>query len=146
MVHLVLAGLNLTGAVIATACLMDGEPVLISLFFGSTLPITSAAAEFLILGAAPALLCHLLSCLLLTAYYRKAHNWRQIGGERDLECCTCCCCCFCFARIGRLCSQENPVVGEIPIWEQVGSCYWDKFDFFLFRLKPRSWVAKKSAA
>ena len=116
MVHLVLAGLNLTGAVIATACLMDGEPVLISLFFGSTLPITSAAAEFLILGAAPALLCHLLSCLLLTAYYRKAHNWRQIGGERDLECC-----CFCFARLGRLCSQENPVVGEIPTWEQVAA-------------------------
>ena len=121
MVHLVLAGLNLTGAVVATAYFMDGEPVLISLFFGSTLPITSAAAEFLILGAAPSLLCHLLSCLLLTAYYRKAHNWRQIGGERDLECCTCCCCCFCFARIGRLCSQENPVVGEIPIWEQVAA-------------------------
>ena len=27
-----------------------------------------------------------------------------------------------------------------------GSCYWDQLDFFLFRLKQRSWVAKESAA
>ena len=76
----------------------------------------------------------ILSCLLLTAYYRKAHNWRQIGGERDLECSTCC---FCFARLGRLCSQENPVVGEIPIWEQVHSCFQDLIDIFLSRIRHR---------
>ena len=128
MMYLLLVGLNMTGAVIATVYLMDGPLVLTRLLgvpiapddskFWTSLPISPAALEFLILGAAPALLCHLLSCFLLIAYYRYAHTWKQIGGERDLDSCCCCCCCCCTC-IGRLCSQENPVVGEIPIWEQV---------------------------
>ena len=127
MMYLILAGLNMIGAIVATVYLMEGELVLTRLLgipiasddnpFWTYLPISKAAFEFLILGAAPALLCHLLSCFLLIAYYRYAHTWRGIGGERDLDsCCCCCCCCTC---IGRLCSQENPVDGEIPIWEQV---------------------------
>ena len=129
MMYLLLVGLNMTGAVIATVYLMDGPLVLTRLLgvpiapddskFWTSLPISPAALEFLILGAAPALLCHLLSCFLLIAYYRYAHTWRRIGGERDLDSCCCCGCCCCTC-IGRLCSQENPVVGEIPIWEQVG--------------------------
>ena len=119
--YLILAGLNMTGAMIATVYLMEGELVLLRLLgvtispndpFWTSLPVSPAALEYLILGAAPALLCHLLSCFLLIAYYRCAHTWRYLGGERDLD--SCCCTC-----IGRLCSQGNPIVGEIPIWEQV---------------------------
>ena len=124
MMYLILAGLNMTGAIVATVYLMEGELVLTRLLgipiapddhpFWTHLPVSKAAFEFMMLAAAPALLCHLLSCFLLIAYYRYAHTWRVIGGERDLD--SCCCTC-----IGRLCSQENPVEGEIPIWEQVAA-------------------------
>ena len=133
--HLILVGLIMTGAVTATACLMTGQkvltPKLSSQLANQTsltpifellgdcvqdecfLPISPAAQEFLIVGGLPALLCHLVSCLLLVMYYRCSHTWRKVSGGRDLNCCCC-------VTIGRLCSQKNPVVGEIPFWEQVG--------------------------
>ena len=121
MMYLILTGINMTGTMIATILLMDGERTLTYLLdvpiqpeFWTCLPVSSAGHEFLLLGAAPALICHLLSCLLLIAYYRCAHTWRQMGGERDFDCCCCC------PSLGRLCSQEDPVIGEIPVWEQVG--------------------------
>ena len=112
------------GTIIATVLLMPGaEPgaspdiLLTSLPRGplSLLPISDAAQEFLILGGAPSLLCHLISCLLLICYYRCSHTWRSLGTERDLKSCCWCPC----PSVGRLCFRGNPVVGEIPFWEQV---------------------------
>ena len=87
--YLILAGLNMTGAIVATVYLMEGELVLTRLLgipiapddhpFWTHLPVSKVAFEFMILGAAPALLCHLLSCFLLIAYYRYAHTWRREG-------------------------------------------------------------------
>ena len=121
MMYLILGGLNLATAITATVLLMPGahRPVLTSLPPGplSFLPISEAAQEFLILGGAPSLLCHLISCILLISYYRCSHTWRSIGTERDLKsCCWCPCPC---PSIGRLCYQRNPILGEIPFWEQV---------------------------
>ena len=124
MMYLILGGLNLMGTIIATVLLMPGaEPgaspdiLLTSLPRGplSLLPISDAAQEFLVLGGAPSLLCHLISCLLLICYYRCSHTWRSLGTERDLKSCCWCPC----PSVGRLCFRGNPVVGEIPFWEQV---------------------------
>ena len=119
----------MTASILVTAFLMSGPRFLTPLmpqayanavadvntsFF---LPLSPAAEEFLIFGGAPAILCYLFSCLVLTCYYRSTHTWRDVGGERDIKCKYCCC-----PSIGRLCFQENPVIGEIPFWEKVRKC------------------------
>ena len=124
--YLILMGCNMTASILVTALLMSGPRFLTPLmpqayanavadvntsFF---LPLSPAAEEFLMFGGAPAILCYLFSCLVLTCYYRCTHTWRDVGGERDIKCKYCCC-----PSIGRLCFQENPVVGEIPFWEKV---------------------------
>ena len=120
--YLIIGGINLVLTLAVTVVMMSGPQILMPLMpsvpgnFLSFLPIAPAAQEFLILGGAPSILCHLVSCGLLVIYYRCTHTWREVGGERDLKCCCCCCC---LSPIGRLCSQGNPVVGEVPIWEQV---------------------------
>ena len=103
-----LMGVNITTASVATAFLMDPNGPKIQGF----LPDLSPRQEFLLLGGAPALLCHLLSGVLLTIYYRCSHTWRDIGSHRDVKC-------LCCSSIGRICSQENPIVPEIPFWELV---------------------------
>ena len=103
-----LMGVNITAASVATAFLMDPNgPKIVSF-----LPDLSSRQEFLLLGGAPALLCHLLSGVLLTIYYRCSHTWRNIGSHRDVKC-------LCCSSIGRIWSQENPIVPEIPFWELV---------------------------
>ena len=104
--YLLALGLNMVATITLTAFMMNGTAILTSL------PFPSAAVEYLVIGGAPAISCHLLSCALLVFYYRCCHNWRGIGGHRDV---TCCCC----TPIGRLCSKEKPIPGEIPFWEQV---------------------------
>ena len=104
-----LMGVNITAATVATAFLMDPNGPRIQSF----LPDLSPRQEFLLLGGAPALLCHLLSGVLLTIYYRCSHTWRNIGSHRDVKNCLCC------SSIGRIWSQENPIVPEIPFWELV---------------------------
>ena len=70
---------------------------------------------------APAIICHLISCFLLVLFYRRCHVWSEIGNSRDINNGRCRCCngCFCWRLIGRICFQEDPVIGETPFWEQV---------------------------
>ena len=109
--YILLVGLNMmTTAGITAWLLMDERPVLTSSLF------QSASQEFLALAAAPAIGCLLLSCVFLVIYYRYCHNWRLIGSHRDFNCCCLCCCC---SALGRLCTKEKPITGEIPFWEKV---------------------------
>ena len=120
--YLIIFGINLVSTLVATVLTMSGPKKLMRLMPSgpsnllSFLQISPAAEEFLILGGAPSILCFLISCLLLTMYYRLTHTWREVGGERDLKCCCFCCC---FSPIGRLCDKGTPVIGEVPVWEQV---------------------------
>ena len=110
-----LMGVNITAASVATAFLMDPNGPRIQSFLPDLFP----RQEFLLLGGAPALLSHLLSGVLLTIYYRCSHTWREIGSDINCRRCCCCCYCCCCPSIGRLCSQKNPITGEIPFWEKV---------------------------
>ena len=111
-----LMGVNLTAATVATAFLMDPNgPTVLSL-----LPDLTSRQEFLLFGGAPAILSHILSGVLLTIYYRCSHTWRNIGSQRDVKPCICHKC-FCCPSIGRIWSQENPIVPEIPFWELVST-------------------------
>ena len=142
---LMLAGLNVTGHLIATLFLMasegralvplmtaaitsDGSPLL------PLLPKGPAAQEFLLLGLLPAILCHLVSCCFLVCYYRCSHTWREIGSDINCRRCCCCCYCCCCPSIGRLCSQKNPITGEIPFWEKVGD---RELRFFVLNMNPQ---------
>merc|ERR1712037_358041 len=130
-IFLMLVGLNVTGHLIATLFMMasEGRP-LVPLMTAAIVPDMShllpllpkapAAQEFLILGLLPAILCYLSSCCFLVCYYQCSHTWREIRSDRDISCRRCCCCCYCCccSSIGRLCSQKNPITGEIPFWEQ----------------------------
>ena len=107
--YLLISGTIMTAAIGATALLLESQNTL------SSLGLSSASYEFLVIGGVPAFVCFCLSCLLLAMYYRHCHNWRHIGSQRNV--CCCCNCCYSFTCIGRLCRQENPVQGEIPFWE-----------------------------
>ena len=121
-----LMGVNILAATVATAFLMDenGPKIL------SSLPDLSSRQEFLLFGGAPAIFCHLLSGVLLSMYYQCSHTWRSIGSQRDVKHCICHKC-FCCPSIGRIWSQENPVVPEIPFWELVSGSIYKHLEAFV---------------
>ena len=64
--YLLLSGIVSTTTIVITALLMVDSPAVLL----SQSPLSSASEEFLALGGGPAILCHLISCVLLAIYYR----------------------------------------------------------------------------
>ena len=64
--YLLLSGIVSTTTIAITTLLMVDSPAVLL----SQSPLSSASEEFLALGGGPAILCHLISCLLLAIYYR----------------------------------------------------------------------------
>ena len=99
---LVLAGINLAVTAAATAAMSErkgtGHEPWLPLDLGLSL-------EFLLIVGLPALLFHIMGCLLLLLYYKTAHTWRELGKERERHCC------------GKLGDHGSQVLVERGPWE-----------------------------
>ena len=136
--YLILVCLNISTTTAVTAFLMEGPNNL------SSLPLSSASQEFLLLGGALAIICHLISCFLLVLFYRRCHVWSEIGNSRDINNGCCCNWCSCWRWIGRICFQEDPVIGETPFWEKVIVFFNQTWQILFRRLIPTKLSSKET--
>ena len=103
--------INTTITSVVAATLMEGKGQLTNLNL-------TASLEFLVVGGAPAIFCHILGSIFLVIFYSTS-MWREMDKEeRETGKC---------GFLSRICNQQNPIVAEIPAWEEVSYSY----SFFL---------------
>ena len=85
-----------------------------------------ASLEFLVVGGGPAIFCHILGSTFLVIFYSSG-MWREMDKEeRETGRC---------GFLSRICNQQDPIVAEIPAWEEESSSCFVLLFLFLVQVE-----------